>query len=105
MGNQYFFTSESVCEGHPDKICDQISDLILDEVLKQDKNGRVACETLTTRGILFIAGEITTIGYVDIPEIARNLLKEIGYTDPSYGFQYESVGIITSIQEQAPEIA
>ncbi|MCM8785136.1 MAG: methionine adenosyltransferase, partial [Candidatus Omnitrophica bacterium] len=105
MGNYYFFTSESVCEGHPDKICDQISDLILDEVLKQDKNGRVACETLTTRGILFIAGEITTTGYVDIPEIARNLLKEIGYTDPSYGFQYESVGIITSIQEQAPEIA
>lgn len=105
MGNNYFFTSESVCEGHPDKICDQISDLILDEVLKQDKNGRVACETLTTRGILFIAGEITTTGYVDIPEIARNLLKEIGYTDPSYGFQYESVGIITSIQEQAPEIA
>ncbi|MFN4227349.1 MAG: methionine adenosyltransferase [Candidatus Ratteibacteria bacterium] len=105
MGNNYYFTSESVCEGHPDKICDQISDLILDEVLKQDKNGRVACETLTTRGILFIAGEITTTGYVDIPEIARNLLKEIGYTDPSYGFQYESVGIITSIQEQAPEIA
>jgi len=103
--NYYLFTSESVCEGHPDKICDQISDSILDEVLKQDKNGRVACETLTTRGLLFIAGEITTTGYVDIPELARNLLKEIGYIDPSYGFQYESVGIITSIQEQAPEIA
>ncbi|HOK56235.1 MAG TPA: methionine adenosyltransferase [bacterium] len=105
MKNYYLFTSESVCEGHPDKICDQISDSILDEVLKQDKNGRVACETLTTRGLLFIAGEITTTGYVDIPELARNLLKEIGYIDPSYGFQYESVGIITSIQEQAPEIA
>jgi len=102
--NSYLFTSESVCEGHPDKICDQISDAILDEVLKQDKNGRVACETLTTRGLIFVAGEITTTGYVDIPEIARNLLKEVGYTDPSYGFQYESVGIITSIQEQAPEI-
>ncbi|MCX7917915.1 MAG: methionine adenosyltransferase [bacterium] len=105
MKNYYFFTSESVCEGHPDKICDQISDAILDEVLKQDKNGRVACETLTTRGLLFIAGEITTTGYVDIPEVARNLLKEIGYINPSYGFQYESVGIITAIQEQAPEIA
>ena len=104
MKNSYLFTSESVCEGHPDKICDQISDAILDEVLKQDKNGRVACETLTTRGLIFVAGEITTTGYVDIPEIARNLLKEVGYTDPSYGFQYESVGIITSIQEQAPEI-
>lgn len=103
--NSYFFTSESVCEGHPDKICDQISDAILDEVIKQDKNGRVACETLTTRGLIFVAGEITTTGYVDIPEVARNLLKEIGYIDPSYGFQYESVGIITSIQEQAPEIA
>jgi len=102
--NSYLFTSESVCEGHPDKICDQISDAILDEVLKQDKNGRVACETLTTRGLIFVAGEITTTGYVDIPEVARNLLKEIGYIDPSYGFQYESVGIITSIQEQAPEI-
>jgi len=102
--NSYLFTSESVCEGHPDKICDQISDAILDEVLKQDKNGRVACETLTTRGLIFVAGEITTTGYVDIPEVARNLLKEVGYTDPSYGFQYESVGIITSIQEQAPEI-
>ncbi|MCS7180217.1 MAG: hypothetical protein NZ891_02565, partial [bacterium] len=105
MKNYYLFTSESVCEGHPDKICDQISDAILDEVLKQDKNGRVACETLTTRGLLFIAGEITTTGYVDIPEVARNLLKEIGYINPSYGFQYESVGIITAIQEQAPEIA
>ena len=104
MKNSYLFTSESVCEGHPDKICDQISDAILDEVLKQDKNGRVACETLTTRGLIFVAGEITTTGYVDIPEVARNLLKEVGYTDPSYGFQYESVGIITSIQEQAPEI-
>ena len=104
MKNSYLFTSESVCEGHPDKICDQISDAILDEVLKQDKNGRVACETLTTRGLIFVAGEITTTGYVDIPEVARSLLKEIGYTDPSYGFQYESVGIITSIQEQAPEI-
>lgn len=105
MKNCYYFTSESVCEGHPDKICDQISDAILDEVLKQDKNGRVACEALTTRGLIFVAGEITTTGYVDIPEVARNLLKEIGYTDPSCGFHFESTGIITAIQEQAPEIA
>jgi len=99
------FTSESVTEGHPDKICDQISDSILDEVLKQDKMGRVACETLTTRGLIFVAGEITTKGYVEIPSLVRNLVKEVGYTDPSFGFHYESVGVITSIQEQSPDIA
>ncbi|RKY32607.1 MAG: methionine adenosyltransferase [Candidatus Omnitrophota bacterium] len=103
--NSYLFTSESVTEGHPDKICDQLSDAILDEVLKDDKNGRVACETLTTKGLIFVAGEITTTTYVDIPNVAKNLLKEIGYTDPSYGFHYEATAVITSIQEQAPEIA
>ena len=105
MKRNFLFTSESVTEGHPDKICDQISDSILDEVLKQDKFGRVACETLTTRGLIFVAGEISTKGYVEIPSLVRNLVKEIGYTDPSFGFHYESVGVITSIQEQSPDIA
>jgi len=105
VSGKYLFTSESVTEGHPDKICDQISDAILDEVLKQDKNGRVACETLTTRGLIFVAGEITTTGYVDIPGVVRNLLKEVGYIEPSYGFHFDSSAVITSIQEQAPEIA
>jgi len=105
MKNSYLFTSESVTEGHPDKICDQISDSILDEVLKQDKNGRVACECLTTRGLIFVAGEITTTGYVDIPGIARKLLKDIGYTDTSYGFNFDASAIITSIQNQSPDIA
>ncbi len=105
MSNSYFFTSESVTEGHPDKICDQISDSILDEVLRQDKNGRVACECLTTRGLSFIAGEITTTGYVDIPEIVRQLLFDVGYTDPAYGFHFEASAIITSIQTQSPDIA
>ncbi len=105
MKRTFLFTSESVTEGHPDKICDQISDSILDEVLKQDKMGRVACETLTTRGLIFVAGEITTNGYVEIPSLVRNLVKEVGYTDPSFGFHYESVGVITSIQEQSPDIA
>lgn len=105
MGNSYIFTSESVTEGHPDKICDQISDSILDEVLKQDKNSRVACETLTTRGLIFVAGEITTNGYVDIPDIARKLIFDVGYTDPSFGFHYDASAIITSIQSQSPDIA
>jgi len=105
VGNKYLFTSESVTEGHPDKICDQISDAILDEVLKKDKNGRVACETLTTRGLIFVAGEISTVCYVDIPGVIRNLLKEVGYIDTSYGFHFDSSAVITSIQEQAPEIA
>ncbi len=105
MKRTFLFTSESVTEGHPDKICDQVSDSILDEVLKQDKMGRVACETLTTRGLIFVAGEITTKGYVEIPSLVRNLVKEVGYTDPSFGFHYESVGVITSIQEQSPDIA
>ncbi|MCM8815772.1 MAG: methionine adenosyltransferase [Candidatus Omnitrophica bacterium] len=102
---EYYFTSESVTEGHPDKICDQISDAILDDVLRQDKNGRVACETLVTRGLVFIAGEITTTGYVEIPQLVRNLLKEIGYVDKAYGFNYDASAIITAIQEQSPDIA
>ncbi len=102
---EFYFTSESVTEGHPDKICDQVSDAILDSVLAQDQKGRVACEALVTRGLLFIAGEITTDGYVEIPVIVRNLLKDIGYTDMSYGFNYDASAIITAIQEQSPDIA
>lgn len=102
---EFYFTSESVTEGHPDKICDQVSDAILDDVLRQDKRGRVACETLVTRGLLFIAGEITTKGYVEIPTIVRNLLKEIGYVDKAYGFNYDASAIITAIQEQSSDIA
>ncbi len=102
---EYYFTSESVTEGHPDKICDQVSDAILDDVLRQDKLGRVACETLVTRGLLFIAGEISTKGYVEVPNIVRNLLKEIGYVDMSYGFNYDASAIITAIQEQSSDIA
>jgi S-adenosylmethionine synthetase len=105
MAKEYLFTSESVTEGHPDKICDQTSDAILDEVLRQDKNGRVACETLTTKGLIFIAGEITTKAHIDAPEIAREVLKNIGYTDDSYGFNYQTGAIITSIQQQSPEIS
>ncbi len=105
MNNSYLFTSESVTEGHPDKICDQISDSILDEVLKQDKNGRVACETLTTRGLIFVAGEIATKRYVDIPAVVRQLLADVGYTETSYGFHFDSSAVITSIQSQSPDIA
>ncbi len=105
MKNSYFFTSESVTEGHPDKLCDQISDAILDAILEKDPLGRVACETLTTRGLVFVAGEITTECYVDIPEIVRAVVRETGYTNPAYGFDDESVAVVTSIQEQSPDIA
>jgi S-adenosylmethionine synthetase len=99
------FTSESVTEGHPDKICDQMSDVVLDAVLSKDTKGRVACEALVTRGVIYVAGEITTHTYVEIPKLARGLLKEIGYDDPACGFDYESCGVITAIQEQSPDIA
>jgi len=100
-----YFASESVTEGHPDKICDQISDSVLDAVLAKDKNSRVACEALATRGLVIVAGEITTACYVNVPKIVRNLLKSIGYNDPSVGFDYESCGVVTAIQEQSPNIA
>ncbi|HOK23506.1 MAG: methionine adenosyltransferase [Candidatus Hydrothermia bacterium] len=99
------FTSESVTKGHPDKICDQVSDAVLDAVLKDDKDGRVAVEALTTRGLVMVAGEITTKTYVDIPEIVREVIKKAGYVRPEYGFDYQSVAVITSIQEQSPDIA
>jgi len=102
---KFIFTSESVTEGHPDKICDQISDAILDAIYEKDPNGRVACETLVTRGLVYVAGEITTSCYVDIPGVVREVLKDIGYTDPNYGFDYQSCGVITAIQEQSSDIA
>ncbi|MCD6472429.1 methionine adenosyltransferase [Candidatus Aerophobetes bacterium] len=102
---KYLFTSESVTEGHPDKIADQISDAILDAILEKDPQGRVACETLVTTGLIFIAGEITTKCYVDIPRIARRTVKEIGYTQASFGFDYKNCSVITSIHEQSPDIA
>jgi S-adenosylmethionine synthetase len=100
-----YFTSESVTEGHPDKVCDLISDAVLDEVLSNDVNGRVACEALTSRGLVMVAGEITTNCYIEIPRLVRSLLKDIGYDDPSIGFDYESCGVITAIQEQSSDIA
>jgi S-adenosylmethionine synthetase len=102
---QLFFTSESVTEGHPDKICDQISDAVLDAIYKEDPNARVACETAITTGLVCIMGEITTSTYVDIAEIARETIKDIGYTRAKYGFDYETCGIIVSIKEQSPDIA
>lgn len=104
MGD-YLFTSESVTEGHPDKVADQISDAVLDAALEKDKKSRVACETLVTTGLALVAGEITTNCYVDIPKIIRQTIKDIGYTDPEYGFNYENCGVITSIQEQSPDIS
>lgn len=100
-----YFASESVTEGHPDKICDQISDAVLDVILTNDKRGRVACEALITRGFVMVAGEITTSCYVAIPKLVRGLLKDIGYDDPAVGFDYESCGVVTAIQEQSPDIA
>jgi S-adenosylmethionine synthetase len=106
MGKErYLFTSESVTEGHPDKIADQISDAILDAILEKDPQGRVACECLVTTGLVFIAGEITTKCYVDIPRIARQTIKEIGYTQASFGLDYKSCAVVTSISEQSPNIA
>lgn len=99
------FTSESVTEGHPDKICDRISDSILDELLKQDPKSRVACETCTTTGMVMVMGEITTEGYVDIPKTVRNAIKEIGYDNAAYGFDCNTCAVITSIDEQSADIA
>jgi S-adenosylmethionine synthetase len=101
----FLFTSESVTEGHPDKIADQISDSVLDAVLADDPNGRVACETLITTGLVVVAGEITTETYVDIPRLVRKRIAEIGYTRAKYGFDAETCGVITAIDEQSPDIA
>ncbi|MFQ5613567.1 MAG: methionine adenosyltransferase [Anaerolineae bacterium] len=100
-----FFTSESVTEGHPDKICDQISDAVLDAIFADDPYARVACETATTTGLIAVMGEITTDTYVDIAQIARNTIEEIGYTRAKYGFDYETCGVVVSIKEQSADIA
>jgi S-adenosylmethionine synthetase len=102
---QLFFTSESVTEGHPDKICDQISDAVLDAIIKDDPTARVACETAITTGLVCVMGEITTRTYVDIAEVARQTIRDIGYTRAKYGFDYETCGVIVSIKEQSPDIA
>ncbi|KXG78416.1 S-adenosylmethionine synthase [Fervidicola ferrireducens] len=105
MARKYLFTSESVTEGHPDKICDQISDAILDAILEKDPMARVACETAVTTGLVLVMGEITCDCYVDIPSIARETIREIGYTRAKYGFDCDTCAVITSIDEQSPDIA
>jgi S-adenosylmethionine synthetase len=105
MANDFLFTSESVSEGHPDKVADQISDAILDAMLAQDPASRVACETMVTTGMVVIAGEITTKASVDIPSIVRQTIKEIGYNDSAMGFDYETCAVLTSIDKQSPDIA
>lgn len=100
-----FFTSESVSKGHPDKVCDQISDAILDEILKKDKTARVACETYITRGLVIIGGEITTRTWVDVEQIARDVIKNIGYNDAKYGFNYKTCAVINVIGKQSPDIS
>lgn len=102
---QFFYTSESVTEGHPDKMCDQISDAVLDELVRQDPMSRVACETATTTGLIVVMGEITTNGYADIGTIARNVVKDIGYTRGKYGFDADTCGVMVSIKEQSGDIA
>ena len=102
---EYLFTSESVTEGHPDKIADQISDAVLDAVLEQDPYGRVACEVLVTTGICVVAGEITTTCYVDVPKVARRTIQEVGYTDATFGFDCQTCGVLNAIQGQSPDIA
>lgn len=105
MKERHFFTSESVTEGHPDKICDQISDGILDAILEKDPGARVACETLVTTGLVLVAGEITTDTYVDIPSLARGIVEDIGYTRAKYGFDAETCAVLTTINEQSADIA
>ncbi len=105
MSEKFFFTSESVTEGHPDKVADAVSDSILDAIIAQDKNCRVACETLVTTGLVFIAGEISTACYVEMPEIARNTIKEIGYHSSQMGFDWRTCSVLTSIDHQSPDIA
>ena len=103
--DKVLFTSESVTEGHPDKLCDQVSDAVLDECLRQDPNSRVACETATTTGVILVAGEITTHAYVDVPHLVRAVVQDIGYTNADYGFDYRTCGVLSAIKEQSAEIA
>src|SRR5207248_9060630 len=103
--DRVLFTSESVTEGHPDKLCDQVSDAMLDECLRQDPNSRVACETATTTGVILVAGEVTTHAYVDVPHLVRGVVQDIGYTNADYGFDYRTCGVLAAITEQSPHIA
>ena len=105
MINRRLFTSESVTEGHPDKICDQISDAILDAIIAEDPHARVACETTVTTGLVLVSGEITTSTYVDIQQIVRNTVADIGYTRGKYGFDADNLSVLTAIGEQSPDIA
>lgn len=105
MKKNYLLGAESVAEGHPDKVCDQISDVVLDEVLKHDPKGRVACETYITMGLVIVGGEITTCTYVDVHNVVRNLLERIGYTHPKYGFDFKTCAIVNTIHAQSPDIA
>src|SRR3989339_1508999 len=105
MGKKTFVTSESVTEGHPDKICDQISDAILDALYAQDPYSRVAVETMTTTGLVVVAGEVTTHGYADVQSIVRSVLRDIGYTDPQFGIDCEDAGVLVSIHGQSPDIS
>ena len=102
---RHIFTSESVTEGHPDKMADQISDAVLDAVLTDDPTGRVACEVLVTTGLCIVAGEITTKTYVDVPRVARGVIEDIGFSDAAYGFDSKTCGILNTIQSQSPDIA
>src|SRR3989338_785322 len=103
--DKHLFTSASVTEGHPDKVCDQISDAVLDDILSRDTAARVACETMAGMGFILVTGEITTKTYVDVQKVVRGVLKDVGYDKPEYGFDYQSVGVLTSIHEQSPDIA
>ena len=103
--SRFLFTSESVAEGHPDKVADQISDAVLDAIIAKDKRARVACETLVTTGLAFVGGEITTSTYVHIPDIVRETIKGIGYNNSAMGFDWETCSVLTAIDEQSPDIA
>lgn len=105
MSDQFIFTSESVTEGHPDKICDQVSDAVLDTLIEQDPHSRVAVECFTTTGLMIVGGEVTTKGYVDVQKVVRGVLFDIGYTDPAYGIDADHAGVLVSIHEQSPDIA
>ncbi|HRY30751.1 MAG TPA: methionine adenosyltransferase, partial [Elusimicrobiota bacterium] len=103
--DRYVFTSESVTEGHPDKVCDQISDAVLDAVLKDDPTGRVACETFVSVGLLIVGGEITTKTYIEVPDLVRGVIRDIGYTDIKYGFNGDTCGVLNAIGRQSPDIS